>query len=112
MLAINSNVLVSPHSWYHVCLGLDTDSGLLQMVMNGHVLVNEEKEFFRDTNLKWTIQPVLCLTHDWMEQSPSCHLIVHIVRVDHQHHQHHLHHQQNHLQLLVQVKCHSMKRGK
>ena len=50
MLAINSNVLVSPHSWYHVCLGLDTDSGLLQMVMNGHVLVNEEKEFFRDTN--------------------------------------------------------------
>ena len=50
MLAINSNVPVSPHSWYHVCLGLDTVSGLLRIVMNGHVIVNEEKEFFRDTN--------------------------------------------------------------
>ena len=45
-----SNVLVSPYSWYHVCLGLDTVSGLLQIIMNGHVIQNEEKEFFRGTD--------------------------------------------------------------
>ena len=46
----DTDVPVSPHSWYHVCLGLDTVSGLLQIVMNGHVIENEVKEFFRDTH--------------------------------------------------------------
>ena len=42
-------VPVVPHSWYHVCLGLDTVSGLLRISVNGHLIENEEKEFFRDT---------------------------------------------------------------
>ena len=45
-----TNVSVSPYSWYHVCLGLDTVSGLLRIVMNGHMIQNEEKEFFRGTD--------------------------------------------------------------
>ena len=38
-----------PHSWYHVCLGLDTVSGLLRIVVNGVKVVDEEKEEFRNT---------------------------------------------------------------
>ena len=38
-----------PHSWYHVCMGLDTVSGLLRIVVNGVEVVNEEKEYFRNT---------------------------------------------------------------
>ena len=45
-----TNVSVSPYSWYHVCLGLDTVSGLLQIIINGHIIQNEEKEFFRGTD--------------------------------------------------------------
>ena len=45
-----TNVSVSPYSWYHVCLGLDTVSGLLRIIMNGHMVQNEEKEFFRGTD--------------------------------------------------------------
>ena len=33
-------------------MGLDTVSGLLRIVVNGVVMVNEEKEYFRNT-LKW-----------------------------------------------------------
>ena len=38
-----------PHSWYHVCMGLDTVSGLLRMVANGVEVVDEEKDYFRNT---------------------------------------------------------------
>ena len=40
---------IVPHSWYHVCMGLDTVSGLLRIVVNGIVVVNEEKDYFRNT---------------------------------------------------------------
>ena len=42
-------VPIVPHTWYHMCLGLDTVSGLLRIVVNGVVLVNEEKDFFKNT---------------------------------------------------------------
>ena len=38
------NVSIVPHSWYHVCLGLDTVSGLLRITVNGILIVNEIKE--------------------------------------------------------------------
>ena len=43
-------VPIVPHSWYHVCLGLDTVTGLLRIVVNGIQLVNEEKDYFKNTN--------------------------------------------------------------
>ena len=41
---------IVPNSWYHICMGLDTVSGELRIVVNGKVLVHEEKEYFRNTN--------------------------------------------------------------
>ena len=38
-----------PHSWYHICLGLDTESGLLRIVVNGVEVVDEQKDYFRNT---------------------------------------------------------------
>ena len=40
---------IIPHSWYHACMGLDTVSGLLRIVVNGRLVVNEEKDYFKDT---------------------------------------------------------------
>ena len=37
---------IIPHSWYHICMGLDTVSGLLRIVVNGKEVVNKEKEYF------------------------------------------------------------------
>ena len=34
---------------YHICLGLDTVSGLLRIVVNGREVVNMEKDYFRAT---------------------------------------------------------------
>ena len=45
----DTGVPIVPHSWYHVCLGLDTESGLLRIVVNGVKVVDEEKEEFRNT---------------------------------------------------------------
>ena len=47
----SSHIPIVPASWYHVCMGLDTVSGLLRIVVNGVVMVNEEKDFFRNTTL-------------------------------------------------------------
>ena len=41
---------IVPHSWYHACMGLDTVSGLLRIVVNGIEVINEEKEYFKNTN--------------------------------------------------------------
>ena len=46
----DTGIPIVPHSWYHVCLGLDTVSGLLRIVVNGIKVVDEEKEFFRNTS--------------------------------------------------------------
>ena len=40
---------IVPHSWYHVCMGLDTVSGLLRIVVNGREVVDEEKDYFQGT---------------------------------------------------------------
>ena len=40
---------INPDSWYHICMGLDTASGLLRIVVNGVEVVNEKKEYFRNT---------------------------------------------------------------
>ena len=45
----DTGIPIVPHSWYHVCLGLDTVSGLLRIVVNGVKVVDEEKEEFRNT---------------------------------------------------------------
>ena len=44
-----ANIPIVPHSWYHICIGLDTVSGLLRIVVNGVEVVNEEKEYFRNS---------------------------------------------------------------
>ena len=46
----DTGIPIIPHSWYHVCLGLDTESGLLRIVVNGIKVVDEEKQFFRNTS--------------------------------------------------------------
>ena len=43
------NVPIAPHSWYYVCLGLDTVSGLLRIPVNGILIENEMMEFFKNT---------------------------------------------------------------
>ena len=48
----NSHIPIVPHSWYHICMGLDMVSGLLRIVVNGIVVVNEEKDYFRNT-VQW-----------------------------------------------------------
>ena len=45
----DTGILINPHSWYHICMGLDTVSGLLRIVVNGMEVVNMEKEYFRNT---------------------------------------------------------------
>ena len=46
---LDTGILINPHSWYHICMGLDTVSGLLRIVVNGMEVVNMEKEYFRNT---------------------------------------------------------------
>ena len=45
----DATIPIVPHSWYHLCMGLDTESGLLRIVFNGVEVVNEEKDYFKDT---------------------------------------------------------------
>ena len=45
----SSHIPIVPHSWYHICMGLDTVSGLLRIVVNGRLVVSEEKDYFRGT---------------------------------------------------------------
>ena len=40
---------IVPQSWYHICLGVDTVSGLLRIVVNGEKVVSEEREYFKNT---------------------------------------------------------------
>ena len=50
MMFFDTGIPIVPHSWYHVCLGLDTVSGMLRIVVNGIKVVNEEKAEFRNTS--------------------------------------------------------------
>ena len=45
----DAHIPIVPHSWYHICMGLDTESGLLRVVVNGVEVANEEKDFFKNT---------------------------------------------------------------
>ena len=45
----NAVIPIVAHSWYHVCMGLDTVSGLLRIVVNGIEVVNEKKEYLQNT---------------------------------------------------------------
>merc|ERR1711892_516799 len=44
-----SGVPIKPHTWYHLCLGLNTMSGHLRIVLNGYTVVNEVYSFFKDS---------------------------------------------------------------
>ena len=48
----NAHIPIVPHSWYHICMGLDTVSGLVRIALNGREVANEEKENFRNT-ISW-----------------------------------------------------------
>ena len=37
---LDTGIPIVPHSWYHVCMGLDTESGLLRIVVNGVKVVD------------------------------------------------------------------------
>ena len=55
----DTNIPIVPDSWYHVCMGLDTVSGHVRIVVNGKVLVDEPKDYFRDFSynfLKFSFQ--------------------------------------------------------
>ena len=54
----DTGIPIVPHSWYHVCLGLDTESGLLRIVVNGVKVVDEAKEYFRNTSV-WKPQSAI-----------------------------------------------------
>ena len=47
-----AHIPIVPHSWYHICMGLDTVSGLVRIVVNGCEVANEENENFRNT-ISW-----------------------------------------------------------
>ena len=47
-----SIIPIVPHSWYHICMGLDTVSGLLRIALNGIIVVDVEKDYFKNT-LAW-----------------------------------------------------------
>ena len=42
----NSGLPIVPHSWYHACIGLDTESGHLRVVVNGFTIVDEIDPYF------------------------------------------------------------------
>ena len=46
----DNSVPVIPHSWCHVCLGLDTDSGHLRIVINGVTVVDMEKQYLKNND--------------------------------------------------------------
>ena len=41
-----SGLPIVPHSWYHACIGLDTESGHLRVVVNGFTIVDEIERYF------------------------------------------------------------------
>jgi hypothetical protein len=41
LIFLKSGLPAIPHSWYHMCLGLDTASGHLRVVINGYTIIDE-----------------------------------------------------------------------
>ena len=48
----------APHSWYQICIGLDTISGLLRIVVNGRKVVDVEKQYLKNTR-NWIPSSIL-----------------------------------------------------
>ena len=40
---------ILPHSWYHTCLGLDTEKGLMRIVVNGYLVVDRIEAYFENS---------------------------------------------------------------
>ena len=38
-----------PRTWYHICIGIDTDSGLLRIVDNGVQAFNGKNDYLENT---------------------------------------------------------------
>ena len=49
---IDIPVPMIPHSWYHICFGLDTVSGHLRIVSNGVKIVDMEKQYFKNSTAR------------------------------------------------------------
>ena len=49
LFARNSSPVV-PQTWYHICVGINTISGLLRIVDNGYLALDEEIEIFKNTS--------------------------------------------------------------
>ena len=42
-------VPIVPDSWYHICMGLNTNTGRLRIVVNGVLLINEDRDYITNT---------------------------------------------------------------
>ena len=42
-------VPIVPDSWYHICSGINTNTGMLRIAVNGLMLINEERDYFKST---------------------------------------------------------------
>ena len=45
---IRNSAPVVPHSWYHICVGIDTNSGLLRIVDNGVLTFDGKKDSLKN----------------------------------------------------------------
>ena len=46
----NTVIPIVPHSWYHICMGVDSASGLLRIIVNGIEVVNVEVHYLKNQN--------------------------------------------------------------
>ena len=49
-LHLRNSAPVVPQTWYHICVGIDTISGLFRIVDNGVLVINEKKELLKNTS--------------------------------------------------------------
>ena len=43
----SSHIPIVPDSWYHICSGINTNTGMLRIAVNGLMLINEERDYFK-----------------------------------------------------------------
>ena len=46
---LRNSAPVVPRTWYHICIGIDTDSGLLRIVDNGVQAFNGKNDYLENT---------------------------------------------------------------
>ena len=49
-LYVRNSAPVVPQTWYHICVGINTISGLLRIVDNGYLVLDEETDIFKNTS--------------------------------------------------------------